>query len=219
MDKNDLKFRDFSNILISGCTQSGKTEFTKKLLMNANEMFITPPQVCVFSYTHWQPVYEQLQEKWGDNITFMEELPNEETLREIMTGHQHGIFVVDDKASEMSNGVFFMDLLSRMGHHLKMSNVVLVQDPSLSGKMKSVLTKNFHVNVMMRSPRDRNYIRSLGIMLNDYKCLIEAYDDACEGMFGYLVLDCHPLSNPALKYRTKVFPQDDHCIVYRSKKK
>ena len=45
---DDIKFRDFSNFLISGSTQSGKTQFTKKLLMNTNHMFVTPPEV---SYT------------------------------------------------------------------------------------------------------------------------------------------------------------------------
>lgn len=41
----DIKFRDFSNICISGQTQSGKSQFVKKLLTNAEHMFVTPPEV------------------------------------------------------------------------------------------------------------------------------------------------------------------------------
>ena len=43
----DIKFRDYSNILISGQTQSGKSEFLKKLLTHAQQMFVTPPEVVI----------------------------------------------------------------------------------------------------------------------------------------------------------------------------
>ena len=217
VSRNDIKFRDCSNILISGCTQSGKTEFTKRLLTHADQMFVTPPEHCIFAYSHWQSAYDDLQQKWGDKITFIEELPSESYLSQTMQGRKHGLFVMDDKASEIPNSAFCMDLLTRYAHHFNLSNVILVQDPSLGGKMKSVLSKNFHVNVLMRSPRDRNYIRSLGIMLNDYKCLIESYDDACSKPFGYLCLDLHPLANPEVKYRSSVLPDDPHCVIYKNK--
>lgn len=47
----DIKFRDYSNILLSGQTQSGKSQFVKKLLINAEHMFVTPPEVLVASKT------------------------------------------------------------------------------------------------------------------------------------------------------------------------
>lgn len=217
INESDLKFRDYSNILISGCTQSGKTEFVTKLISNADKMFNTQPEICIFTYSHWQKAYDKLQRCWKDRIIFTDEIPSADFLHEIMNGKKHGLFVLDDKASELPNSAFFMDLLTRYGHHYKLSNIVLVQDPSLQGKMKSILSKNFHVNVLMRSPRDRSYVKALGIMLNDYSTLTAAYDDACAMPFGYLVLDLHPLANSLLKYRTNVFPQDQHCVVYRKK--
>ena len=217
VSRNDIKFRNSSNILVSGCSQSGKTEFTKRLLLQAEEMFVTPPEVCIFSYSHWQPAYDELQRKWGDKINFIEDFPTEAFLSQSMQDRKHGIFVMDDKASEIPNSAFCMDLLTRYAHHFNLSNLILVQDPSLTGKMKSVLSKNFHVNVLMRSPRDRNYIRSLGIMLNDYNCLMSSYDDATSKPFGYLCVDLHPLSNPLVKYRSSIFADDPHCVLYRKK--
>ena len=219
IDKDDLKFRDFSNILISGCSQSGKTHFTKNLLMNANDMFITPPNVCIFLYSHWQKAYEEIQNKWGEKITFLRDTPDESFVAETMEGKKHGLFVVDDKVAEVVNATFFSDLLTRMAHHYRLSNCILVQDPSLTGKMKSVLARNIHVNVLMRSPRDRNYLRSLAIMLNDYKCVTESYDDACAHQYGYLVLDLHPQAKDQVKYRSQIFPNDDCCLIYQAKKK
>ena len=217
ISSNDIKFRDSSNILISDCSQSGKTEFAKRLLSHTEQMFVTPPEVCLFAYSHWQQSYDELQQLWGDRITFMEDLPSAEFLSQAMQGRKHGIFVMDDKASELPNSAFCMDLLTRYAHHFNLSNLIIVQDPSLRGKMKSVLSKNFHVNVLMRSPRDRNFIRSLGLMLNDYRCLIQSYDDACSNPFGYLCVDLHPLANPEVKYRSSIFPDDPHCVIYKNK--
>ena len=175
--------------------------------------------MCLFSYAHWQPSYQELQEKWGDKIIFTESIPTEEDIRDVMHDKKHGIFVVDDKASDITDNAFFMDLLVRMGHHYKMTNCLVVQDASMPGKTKSVLAKNIHVNIMMRSARDRGYLRTLGIMMNDYKCIISAYDDACRFPFSYFVVDTHPSSNPDLKYRTSIFPTDECCIIYKSNKK
>ena len=216
IDKDQLKFRDCTNFLISGCTQSGKSTFVKRLLTHSKELFITNPEICLFSYSHWQPAYNELQQQWGDKIVFMEDLPKEEYLRDTMKDYKHGIFVADDKATQIPESAFFMDLLTRYGHHFNLSNVMLVQDPSLNGKMKSVLSKNFHVNVLMKSPRDRNYVRNLAIMLNDYKCLTQAYDDATKEKYGYLVIDLHPQAEDRLKYRSFIFPDDQHTVVYRA---
>lgn len=136
-----------------------------------------------------------------------------------MKSKKHGIYVADDKAGEIATNPFFGDLLVRYGHHHRLSTCLIVQDATMPGsKMKSMLSKNFHVNVMMSSPRDRGYIRNLGILMNDYKCLVDSYDDCCDKPHKYFIIDTHPMSNPQLKYRTQIFPSDDHCIVYQSKK-
>ena len=214
-----MRFQDYSNILISGCSQSGKTQLVKRIITNAENMFQTPPETCIYVYTHWQPAYEEMQKKWKDRIIFTKDIPTEDFISEMMEGRKHGLFVVDDKVTEVANKEFFTDLLTRMAHHHRLTNCILVQDPSLTGKMKSVLTKNFHVNILLRSPRDRNYLRSLGIMLNDYKCILEAYDDACSEQYGYLVLDLHPKADSALKYRTKIFPDDEYGVIYQNKQR
>lgn len=175
--------------------------------------------MCIFSYSHWQPAYDEIKAHWGDRIYFSEEIPEESHIRELMKSKKHGIYIADDKAREISTNPFFADLLVRYGHHHKLSTCLIVQDASMPGKMKSVLVKNFHVNILMSSPRDRAYLRSLGIMMNDYKCLMSAYDDCCAaGPHNYLIIDTHPKSNNQLKYRTRVFPSDEHCIVYQAKK-
>ena len=56
-----VPFQDSTNMLVSGCTMSGKTEFVKHLMLNAKELFVTPPSIFIVSYTHWQPCYGEVQ--------------------------------------------------------------------------------------------------------------------------------------------------------------
>lgn len=184
-------------------------------------MFQTPPTFYFFCFAHWQDKYEKLREKFGDSIVFSETLPTEEELTKLMEGHEHGIFICDDKSREIqTQGEFFHNLVTRLAHHLRLTNILLVQDAGLNGKAKSTLARNCHVNVLMRSPKERAVVRTLGLQLGEYKCLMGAYDDATSVPFGYLVLDTHPLSPPQLKMRTNVLPDDNKaCIIYQAKKK
>ena len=58
----------------------------------------------------------------------------------------------------------------------------------------------------------------LAIAMNDYRCIMQAYDDSTVEAYGYFVDDTHPLSNTLYKYRTKIFLDDEHCVIYFPKK-
>ena len=171
-------------------------------------------------YSHWQDSYQKLKDKWGDKITFSEELPTEGDLAKLAgTPPKHTIFVCDDKAYDMqTEDKFFHDLVSRLAHHLKLTNILLVQDAGLNGKSKSTLLRNTHCNILMRSPRERGYVRSLGQLLGEYKYLMSAYNQATSRPYGYLVVDNHPKAESKLKYRTNVLPNDSPCIIYQAAK-
>jgi len=186
--------------------------------MHANEMFDTPPSTVIYIYTHWQSIYKELQEKLGEKIIFTEDLPNEQSLSELMTNHQHGLLVIDDKMDQIMKNDFYIQLFTRISHHLGLSCALLVQQASLGGKVGSALAKNVHVNVLMKSDRERYFIRHLGILMADYKRLIAAYDDATKESFSYLVCDTHPKANSQYKYRACIFPDDEVHIVYKSGK-
>ena len=216
---NTVPFQLASNILVSGCSQSGKSEFCKQLMLNAKDLFVNPPSIFIVAYTHWQPSYTEVQKGLGDKVIFTESVPDEEQIKQLMTNHQHGMFVADDKASEIGTNKFFHDLLTRIAHHLKLTTVLIVQDASLTGKLRSSILKNTHVNVMLRSPRERMYLRNLAIMLNDYKCVMQAFDDATKEPYGYLILDTHPNAAEEHKYRSRIFKHDGPCVIYQSKAK
>ena len=122
--------------------------------------------------------------------------------------------ICDDMLSELSNNSFIMALFTRLSHHYNLSTILMLQNHTIAGKSSGVLNKNVHYNLLLRSPRDSYSLRSIGMQLNDYKNLMTAYKDATLEQYSYLLIDSHPKSDPNIRYKTKIFPTDQFCIVY-----
>jgi len=213
-----MKFQDNCNIIISGCAMSGKTHFTANVLRHASDMFITPPGKMIYIYSHWQPIYDQLEKECA-NIEFMKHIPDESDLTAMTDGFKHSLLIADDKLAELNAGKETSALFTRLSHHLGMSTILLLQNATLSGKSSSDITKNCHYNVLMKSGRDRHFVRSLGVAIADYKNLMYAYDDATKKPHSYLVLNTHPKSTSDLRYYSQIFPADEEAIVYLDRRK
>ena len=67
--------------MLSGPSGSGKSMLTKKLLENAARMMIPPPIECIFNYSCWQELYEQIDTpfpiKFVESISKFEDLPKD----------------------------------------------------------------------------------------------------------------------------------------------
>ena len=75
-DARGLLFKHPSNFYICGPSQSGKTEFVKKLIEHKELMFDIPPQQIVWCYKEWQTAYSQLQER--EKIKFFRGIPDQD---------------------------------------------------------------------------------------------------------------------------------------------
>ena len=195
---------------------AGKTQFTKRLILQSDRLFQTPITAYYYIYSHWQSAYSELRNHLGDKITFSDTVPTENELTTFMKPHKHGMFICDDKASEIErNAEFFQELVTRLAHHLGMTNCLIVQDASLNGKIKNSIARNCHVNCLLKSPKERSFVKSLGIALGEYKCLLSAYEQACSQPYSALIVDTHPLTPPELRYRTNIFSDNKPCIIFR----
>ena len=213
-----MKFQDYSNILITGASSSGKTMLLKQILLHNKDMFITTPNLILYLYKTWQPAYEELAAKLN-NIKFIDELMTEEDLLNETEGFDHSIFIADDRMEEISKDSFYSELFTRLGHHYKISSFLLLQNNCLPSKNSSSINKNCHYTILTRSPRNMYTLRTLGQSMGDYKALMEAYTDATQNKnYSYLLVDSHPASDPKFKFRTQILPSEEECIVYISKK-
>ena len=210
-----VPFQDSSNIIISGCSGSGKTHFVSRLIKYKSCMFASPPTKVLYVYRHWQPLYSDI-ERENDNVQFIDSLPSEDELKQIVSGHKHSLFICDDMIREIGSNSFICDVFTRLSHHLNLTTILLVQNLSMPGKYNSTLCRNAHVSVLMKSAREAYGIRTLGVQLSDYHNLLAAYKDATQAPFTYLVCDTHPRSNSQYRYRSQIFPDDSDCvIIYR----
>ena len=60
----------------------------------------------------------------------------------------------DDKMDEIAKHPFYSELFVRIGHHYKISSVLLLQNNCASSKYTSTINKNCHYTILTRSPRN-----------------------------------------------------------------
>ena len=92
-DARGLLFKHPSNFYICGPSQSGKTEFVKKLIEHKELMFDIPSQQIVWCYKEWQTAYSQLQER--EKIKFFRGIPDQDEDLVTDTGETY-LLVFDD---------------------------------------------------------------------------------------------------------------------------
>jgi predicted GTPase len=81
-----LQLEDHSNIVIQGCSGSGKSELCARILQS-DDIFVTPPSLIIFCYKTWQRIYTTLEQNLS-NIIFLPSLPTESELKNMVGGEK-----------------------------------------------------------------------------------------------------------------------------------
>lgn len=122
------------------------------------------------------------------------------------------LLVLDDlmltASTEWLNALFTKRL-----HH-RCYGVVLVAQNMFAQSLK-VVRQNCQYLVLMRAPSAALGIRNLGTQIfpKQLDFFLAAYENATRENFGYLLVDLHPASDPTLRLRTHIFP-DETTAVY-----
>ena len=82
-------------------------------------------------------------------------------------------------------------------------------------KQTRTMSLNAHYIVLFKNPRDAMQISTLGRQMypGQNKFLVEAFKNATEKPFGYLLLDLKPDTDEKYRVRTNIFP-DERQYVY-----
>ena len=169
----------------------------------------------IYCYKQWEEGFQSLQ-KQVDNITFTPSIPTEEQLGEAMKDSKHGLIVLDDSLEDLiSDKEICRALATRLAHHLKTTVVFCTQSGQLPGKYGSIISKNIHNAVIMKSPQE-GYLRQLGVQLGEYQLLREAYRAATgKTPHSYLIVSLHPRRDTDHRYVSDVFADDPVMYVYK----
>jgi hypothetical protein len=208
-------------IVISGATRCGKTHFTHKLLCNLENTFVQPhPQVVLFCYAVYQPLYDKMQMDIP-NLELYKGLPDEQEIEEWSNRHEgttHKLIVLDDLAHLIVNNQNIELLLTQGSHHKNISVIIITQNIFTHGKFARSQSLNTQYFIIFRNIRDGNQIKYLSRQLFPTKPnkVMHAYEDCIKTSHGYLIIDMHPFSEDKYRLRTQIFPKED-LIIYTDK--
>ncbi len=209
---NMYPFNSPTTMVLSGCTQSGKTTWVKRLLLQLSHMFPeNPPSRVLYCYAIYQEAFTEMQ-GMEEHLEFHEGLPSSEFIDNFReTGH-HCVIVLDDMMEQISKSRDVQNLFTRGSHHQNITVIYINQNFYCEGSCSRTINRNAHYIVLFECA-DLLQIEIFGKQMGMCKPLVNAYMDAVSEDYGYLVVDRSPSRNRLHQLRTKVF-KEDTTIVY-----
>ena len=171
-------------------------------------MISPPPEKIVYCYGEYQQIFNDYP-----HVIFNEGLPD-------MTqfdGKERTLLILDDLMSEANNEV--EKIFTKYSHHRNISVIYLSQNLFYKSKQSRTISLNTHYMVIFKNPRDACQVATLGRQMfpNASKFLVDAFKDATQKPYGYLLIDLKPSTDEKYRIRTCIFPDDRFQYVYLPK--
>lgn len=199
------------SIIIAGATKSGKTTFTKRLLLSPDTMFKPqPPEEIMFVYTCWQPAYDEIEAHWKNKVTFLQHIPSKAQLESWTSDNKPRLILIDDKQSSLDKSDI-ADFVCIFCSHRNLSTILLVQNFFYDSKVLRTVALNVQTLVLFKNRRSEQQIKVLATQLSpgNTKFILDAYRKAVNfSNYGYLLVDLDPRSPPEMQFRTNIFPDE-----------
>lgn len=192
------------NLIISGASGSGKTEWVLKLLKHSDVLIEPPPKKILYCFGEANQTVIKLR---NDGIETHHGLPSEELAK------KQDLIVLDDLMLSVNNNDFLDRLFTVGSHHWNVSCVFITQ--SLYSKDIRTARANAHYIVLTKNPQGLLQVRTLGSQLYPKRLgyFLEAYHDATSEPFSYLLINMHPANtNEDLRLSTRIFPGEKTTI-------
>jgi len=210
MEIDDKIFRLPGNAMIAGPSQSGKTQLTKKIIFENQQLFEPPPDKIYYCYSEWQPAYEEIRNACN-NIEFIKGIIDVSEIQSSV----NNLLILDDLMEECGKDDSVRNLFTKDSHHRNIFVFFITQN--LFGQNKYCRTININSTylILMKNPRDKLQIDILARQMfpNNSKFLIEAYEDAIQIQdYGYLFLDFHHKTNNKHRVQTGITAKEQRVI-------
>ena len=133
----------------------------------------------------------------------MKVFPIKKLLKSLKNG-KFNIIVLDDLMEIIIKNVDTQNLFTKFCHHYNITTIFITQNIFAQGPYSTSINLNTHIIILFCNKRDETQIHTLGKQLfpGNKQAFIEAYNDATEYQYGYLLIDCDPTSLDVFKLRT-----------------
>ena len=199
MEDLSLNLKHPSTFMICGPTQCGKSTFTRKLIINSDEIFGIKFEEIIYCLPN-----RQTFDSFDDRVIFMEGVPDLEVFRD----NKARILILDDLMNQQNED--FVELFTRISHHNNVTVIYITQNLFNGRKGTRDMSLNAHYIVFFKNPRDKNQITYLArqVFPENPKYLQESYVDATKIPHGYLLIDLTQATNDNFRIRTNIFNGD-----------
>jgi hypothetical protein len=206
---NELNFKLPFGMLIAGPSSSGKSTFLLKFIAQSLELIHPPPKSILYCFGEMSEAVPALQ-KIGVNV--YSGVPPEELIK---AQPKPLLLILDDLLFSIDEK-YLSELFTKKSHHQNFAIVFITQN--LFEKKIKVARQNAQYIVLMRSPNSALAVRNIGVQLfpKQLDYFLDAYRQATNMPYGYLLLDMHASSDSALRLRTNIF-KDDEKIIFTPK--
>lgn len=198
----------YLHLQVSGISQSGKTVFTRKIIENRDKLIYPVPLEVYVCYAEYQDAYSELAK--DSKIKFIQGLDFK-----IEDATTPKLIVIDDMMTSSSKNKNVQELFIRGVHHTNTSVIFITQNIFNQGKYARDMRLNTHYLAIFRSPTFMSQVSHLGRQLMPHKknFILEAYKDATQTLYSYVLLILHPCCSDMLRVRTGILP-GELPIVY-----
>ena len=197
--------------LVSGPSGSGKSSLVKSII---NQNLIEPkPTKVLWLYAEDQPMYRGIK-----NVEFIQGIP--EDLESRFDARVHNLLILDDLMTQCHSDERMTRLFSVGSHHKNLSIIFIIHNLFHHGKEMRTLSLNSHYIILFKNPRDRQQISTLARQMypGQSQFLVEAFQDATQDAYGYLLLDLKPTTPETLRIRTGILTNDVPLVYIHSDK-
>ena len=208
-----IKFAHPFTCLVAGPTGCGKTVFVRNVLKSSVDMIDLPPERIIWCYGIYQNAYTEMMRELP-SIEFVEGISD---LESNLDPNVRNLVVIDDLMSECGKDPKISNLFCRGSHHKNLSIFFLVQNLFQKSSEIRTISLNSHYIVAFKNPRDKSQISHLGKQLypGHTRFVQEAYEDATQFPYGYLLIDLKPNTPEEYRLRTNIFPNEYTAVYVR----
>lgn len=208
----DLRFACPFNLLVAGSSQTGKTEWVRRLLEKAEELYSLKPGPFIFYYREWQPIFDLMP-----NVEFRQGMPTMEDLKEV--SRQNATIVIDDLMHKATAETAELFTVGSSRHHVNI--IFIVQNLFEKNPCFRTISLNCKYICIRKNPRDTSSISYFArqVVPSNPSFLTAVYKEVTgKKPYSYIFFDASQNTPEHLRIRTNVLFENElpmQCFVIK----
>lgn len=201
--------------LIAGSSNTGKTEFVKKLLLHSDRLINPTIKNVIYFYKIKSADLDHFDKNFKHRIkvTYVQGMPDNFD-EYISSQPRNSLYLFDDLMADATNHKKLTELFTTRVHHNFINVILIFQDLFYSGSERKTFLRNANYLVLLNTPLDKSGVYAIAhkFMPNRVRLFMNIYENAVSKPFGYLFINGHRDCPRNARLRTNIFKS--YQIVY-----